>query len=72
MGNASYRLSPALMIGRNRAKLSMRQSDALQQLLEAGVGSEIVCTRRDVQQDKSAVAPMIGTFHYFERAINFP
>jgi hypothetical protein len=49
----------------------MQQPDALQQLLEAGVGLETIEARIGIQKDEAAVALPIGTFERSQRAINF-
>jgi hypothetical protein len=49
----------------------VRQTDALQQLLEAGVGLEPIEARIGIQEDEAAVALPIGTFERSQSAINF-
>jgi hypothetical protein len=49
----------------------VRQTDALQQLLEAGVGLESIEARIGIQKDEAAVALPIGTFERSQSAINF-
>jgi len=48
----------------------VRQSDALQQLLEAGIGFKTVNARIGIQENKSALAATIRTFQHFKSAID--